>query len=362
MMNVVVLGAGVMGTALAWRLQQLGAHAIVLERALPGAEASSAAAGILAPLAEAAGEPHLLELGVASLARYPEWAEALLRETGVDVGFRRCGVLHVALDPAGVAQHDATQAALGAHRHERVTGSEAAARWPWLGPVHDALWLPTEAVVDNRLLVQALYRAAERAGATFVTGRTALGIATEGGRAVGIETDQGTVRGDAVALCAGAWTSLVPEAAALGIKPIRGQMLAVKAPAPPIPTIVFAARRGYLVPRDDGRVIVGSTMEDAGFEKAVTPEGLRLLGGLVMDVVPSLSRLPVVETWAGFRPASADGMPALGRLGPEGLWVASGHHRNGILLTPITAEILAARILGKEPPVSDAPFDPRRFA
>lgn len=364
MTDVVVVGGGVMGCALARRLAGRGLGVVVLERAIPGAEASSAAGGILAPHAEAGGPGPLLDAGRASLARYPAFADALREASGIDVAFRRCGVVHAAFDDAGVALHDAMVAGLAAAGAavERIDAAAATTRWPWLGRARDALWLGDEAVVDNRRLVEALRVAAERAGARFLTGHTVHGVALAGDRAVGVDTDRGRVAGGAVVLCAGAWTSRVPEAARLGIRPIRGQMLAVKAPSPPFSPVVFAAGRGYLVPRDDGRVLVGSTAEDVGFDKAVTPAGLRHLGALVETVAPTLADAPVVEVWSGFRPCSPDGLPAIGRLGPDGLWVASGHHRNGILLTPITADLLAARLLGEPPPIDDRPFDPLRFA
>jgi glycine oxidase len=351
--SVLIVGAGVMGSALAWRLAREGVRVQVLERAIPGAEASSAAAGILAPRAEAAENAELRELGLVSLARYPDWAAELERETGIDIGFRRCGLLHVALDAAGVRVHDAMERLAA----ERLAAAEAHDRWPWLGEVRDALWLPGEGQVDNRRLVAAVYAAAARAGATFLTGRTVTGLA-RAGRVIGVDTDQGRVEAREVVVCAGAWTSRVPGLERLGIRPTRGQMLALQAKSPPFSPVVFAGGRGYLVPRADGRVLVGATMEDVGFEKAVTAEGLALLARIVVDVAPGLAGLPVVETWAGFRPTPPGDRPLIGALEP-GLWVASGHHRNGILLAPITAEILADRLMGRTPAVDDRPFEPR---
>jgi glycine oxidase len=347
-MTALIVGAGVMGCSVAWKLALRGIEVTVLERAIPGAEASSAAAGILAPLAESGRPGPLLDLGLASLDRYPAWAEAL-----GDIGFHRGGVVHAALDDAGIAAHDGLIAALAGYDVERVGPAEAADRWPYLAPVRDALWMPTEASVDNRLLVCALHRAAERAGARFVTGRTVGGVAFAGGRAVGVDTDAGRIEASDVVICAGAWTGLV-GGVPVTVQPIRGQMLMVKAPVRPFEPVLFAVGRGYLVPRADGRVIVGSTMEDVGFTKAVTPAGLAHLVR-VCELVPSLADHPVVETWAGLRPARE--LPAIGAVSP-GLWVASGHHRNGILLTPITAELLVAQLLGDPSPVDPRPFAP----
>ena len=344
-MDVLIVGAGVMGSALAWRLGLAGVHATVLERAIPGAEASSAAGGILAPRLESTS-PALLAFALASLELYPAWADALRESTGIDVGFRRCGVLHAALDDAGLAAQ------------ENLDG-EVVDVPPWL-VARRAVLFPDEGTVDNRLLVDALRLAAIGVGARYLTGQTVTGLDVAAGRVRGVRTEQGAIAADTVVICAGAWTSLLHGIANLRIRPVRGQMLMLQGPVPPIPHVVYAAGRGYLVPRMDGRILIGSTSEDVGFEKAITPEGLRHLAGLACEVVPSLARVPIVEQWAGFRPATPDHLPAIGRLGPEGLWVSSGHHRHGILLTPVTAERLADAILGRSSGL-DAAFDPARF-
>ena len=344
-MDVVIVGAGIMGCAVAWELARAGVRVTVLEKAIPGAEASSAAGGILAPLCEAPEDGPLRELGIASLDRYPDWVSRLENESGSDVGFRRCGVLHVALDDSGLGEHDRMFRQLRGLPCERMDGERARTRWSWLSPrTRDALWFPTQATVDNAALVRALHVAAERAGARFVTNQVVDRLPTA----------------EQVVLCAGAWTSaLGAPTTHLGIRPIRGQMLAVRGPV--LDTVTFVAGRGYLVPRLDGRVLVGSTMEDVGFEKVVTSDGLHALTGLLADVAPGWSTSTVVDVWAGFRPRTADGLPAIGALGP-GLWVASGHHRNGILLTPITAEILVAQMLGRPLRLPVSAFDPRRLA
>ncbi len=220
---------------------------------------------------------------------------------------------------------------------------------PELSPdVGGAARFPGDAVVDNRLLVSALTIAAARAGARFVTAQV-HGLLERGGRVVGVSTDQGELRGDAVLVAAGAWTGLVPGALAspAAVRPARGQMVMVRTRVPICRHVVFGAR-GYAVPRVDGRLLLGSTMEFAGFDKQVTVVraglGARRLG---LRLFPGLAGAPVVETWAGFRPHTPDGLPVLGAAPLPGLFLASGHFRNGILLTPITATVLTETILGR---------------
>jgi len=358
-MEVLVVGAGVVGCGVAWRLQQAGARCTVLERSIPGAEASSAAAGILAPQAEADGPGPFLELCLASRALYPAFVRELRETSDVDVAFRPCGVLGARFDEPGVAE---AQARIG---WQRARGLEAS----WLdrvaarslepelsAEVRGAAHFPGDAVVDNRLLVSALTIAAARAGARFVTAQV-HGLVERGGRAVGVSTDQGELGGDAVVLAAGAWTALVPGAlgSPSAVRPARGQMVMVRARVPICRHVVFGAH-GYAVPRTDGRVLLGSTMEFAGFEKQVTAGGLATVLGVGLQLFPGLAGAPVVETWAGFRPHTPDGLPVLGPAPLAGLFLASGHFRNGILLTPITANVLTDTILGRTPSIDLTPF------
>ena len=358
-MEVLIVGAGVVGCAVAWRLQQAGARCTVLERSIPGAEASSAAGGILAPQAEADGPGPFLELCLASRARYPAFVRELREASDVDVAFRPCGVLGVRFDEAGMEE------ALKRIGWQRARGLEAS----WLEPdaaralepelsaeIRGAAHFPGDAVVDNRLLVSALTISAARAGARFVTSQV-HGVVERGGRAVGVATDQGELRGDAVVVAAGAWTALVPGA--LGspgaVRPARGQMVMVRTRVPICRHVVFGAH-GYAVPRTDGRVLLGSTMEFAGFEKQVTAGGLAAVLGVGLRLFPGLAGAPVIETWAGFRPHTPDGLPVLGPAPLPGLFLASGHFRNGILLTPITANVLTDTILGRAPSIDLTPF------
>jgi glycine oxidase len=364
-MEVLIVGAGLVGCAVAWRLQQAGVRCTVLERSIPGAEASSAAAGILAPQAEADRPGPFLELCLASRALYPAFVRELREVSDVDVAFRTCGVLAVQFDDAGIEE---VRQRIG---WQRARGLEAT--WmdpaitrglePELSPeILGAAHFPGDAVVDNRLLVSALTIAAVRGGARFVTTQV-HGLVERAGRVVGVATDRGELGGDAVVVAAGAWTALLPGA--LGspgaVRPARGQMVMVRTRVPICRHVVFGAH-GYAVPRTDGRVLLGSTVEFAAFEKQVTAGGLAAVLGVGLRLFPGIAAAPVVETWAGFRPHTPDALPILGPAPLPGLFLASGHFRNGILLTPITANLLTDTILGRAPSIDLTPFRADRKA
>ena len=358
-MEVLVVGAGVVGCAVAWRLQQAGVRCTVLERSVPGAEASSAAGGILAPQAEAEGPGPFLDLCLASRALYPTFARELAEASDVDIAFRECGVLEVTFDDAERAAMQARIAWQRARGLDATWLDAAAVRAlePELSPdVGGAARFPGDAVVDNRLLVSALTIAAARAGARFVTAQV-HGLLERGGRVVGVSTSQGELRGDAVLVAAGAWTGLVPGvlSSPAAVRPARGQMVMVRTRVPICRHVVFGAR-GYAVPRVDGRLLLGSTMEFAGFDKQVTVSGIASVLATGLRLFPGIGGAPVIETWAGFRPHTPDGLPVLGAAQLPGLFLASGHFRNGILLTPITATVLTETILGSPLSIDLAPF------
>jgi len=363
--DVVVVGAGVQGSSVALRLAQAGRSVVVLERAVPGAEASSAAGGILSPGVEAVEPGPFYALCRASLARYPGFAAEVERLSGMSVSLRALGTLEVALDDdhakilaaraEKLLKHGLPVEVLddaGVRRLEPALSAEA----------RGALFFPDEASLDPRLLARAVYVAASRAGARFVTGQVRR-IVTEGGRAVGVEHESGRIEAGAVVLAAGSW-SLQVEGHGLpagAVRPVRGQIAVLDTRPPLLSRVVFSGH-GYVVPRPDGRILCGSTMEEVGFEKAVTAGGLRHVLDVAIGVAPALERAPVVETWSNFRPASPDGEPILGSGTVPGLLYATGHTRNGILLAPITADALAAALLGQPPPVDLAPFSPARLA
>jgi glycine oxidase len=357
--DVVIIGGGLMGCGIALRLCQAGARVTVLERSIPGAEASSAAAGILAPQMESEGPGPFLELCLRSRALYPTFAQELLELTGVNVAYLPSGVLHTAFDEARAHHLEATvawQRALGL-RAELLTGQEARGLEPALAPeVLAAAHFPDDHQVDNRLLVRALTMAAARVGAQFRSGYV-RGVLEEAGRAVGVDLDGEPLRADAVVVAAGSWSGLVqglpldPRT----VRPMRGQMLQLQTRLP-LMRHILVSPEGYLVPRADGRVIAGSTMEFAGFDKQVTAEGLSRILALALRLCPQLGGAAVDSSWAGFRPYTEDHLPLLGAGPLPGLFLATGHFRNGILLTPITAKLVAQAVLGERPSVDLTPF------
>jgi glycine oxidase len=362
--KVVVVGAGIQGSAVALRLAQAGADVTVLERAVPGAEASSAAGGILSPGVEAVEPGPFYALGMASLERYEGFARDVEAASGIWTGFVRRGTLEVAFD-----DDHAKLLAARAEKIERaglpveVLDDDAVRRLePGLAAeARGALFFAGEAAVDPRLLGRAVYVAAARAGARFVPGQVRR-IVHEGGRAAGVDHESGRLSADAVVLAAGAWSLLVeghglPPGA---VRPVRGQIAVLDTRPPLLSRVVFSGN-GYVVPRADGRLLCGSTMEEVGFEKAVTAAGLRHVLGVAIEIAPALATAPVVETWSNFRPASPDGEPILGAGAVPGLFYATGHTRNGILLAPITADAVAAAVLGRPAPVDLAPFSAARL-
>src|SRR5882762_2413762 len=362
--DVAVIGAGIQGSSVALRLAQAGAQVAVLERGIPGAEASSAAAGILSPGVEAVELGPLHALCRASLERYPSFVREVEALSGMSVGFRALGTLEVALDE--------THAKVLAGRAEKMLQhglpvevlDESAVRRlePAISPsARGALFFPDEASVDPRLLARAVYVAAARAGATFLTGQVKR-IVVDGGRATAVDHDQGRIEADRVVLAAGSWSLLVEGHGlpAGAVRPVRGQVAILDTRPPLLSRVVFSGH-GYVVPRADGRILCGSTMEEVGFEKAVTAGGLRHVLDVAMGIAPALERSPVVETWSNFRPASPDGEPILGAGTVPGLFYATGHTRNGILLAPITADAIAAAILGRSAPMDLSPFSPARL-
>ncbi len=363
--DVVVVGAGVQGSSVALRLAQAGRQVAVLERAVPGAEASSAAGGILSPGVEAVEPGPFYALCRASLALYPGFVAEVEALSGMSVGFRSLGTLEVALDDDHAKVLAARAEKILAHGLPVEVLDEAAVHRLEPGVSREtrgALLFPDEGTLDPRSLARAVYVAAARAGAAFVTGQVKR-IVAENGRAVAVDHESGRIEAGAVVLAAGSW-SLQVEGHGLpagSVRPVRGQ-IAVLDTRPPLLARAIFSGHGYVVPRPDGRILCGSTMEEVGFEKAVTAAGLRHVLGVAIGIAPALERAPVVETWSNFRPASPDGEPILGQGTVAGLLYATGHTRNGILLAPVTADAIAAAVLGRPPPVDLAPFSPARLA
>jgi glycine oxidase len=355
--DVVIVGGGIMGCASALALAKAGAKVIVLERSVPGAEASSAAAGILGAQVETGDADPGFELARQSRARYPAWSEQLKNATGIDVGYRQCGILRVVFDDQSktdMLREIAWQKTAGL-AVENVEADELRALEPKLDPqANFALHFPEEGQVDPPRLLRALYIAAAQAGATFRTGAYVRAVAAEAGAVRGVVLEDGSrIASDRVVLAAGSWSTLVegiplePSA----VRPVRGQMVELETREPALKRIVFGPRC-YLVPREDGRVLVGSTLEFVGYRREVTAGAIRDLLGAAIELVPSLSDAVLGRTWSNFRPYSETGRPLIGASELRGLILATGHHRNGILLAPVTAEIVRALALGEAPPLA----------
>jgi glycine oxidase len=368
--RTVVIGAGVMGLSIAWRLAQAGCAVTVYDRGEAGHGASWAAAGMLAAAVETEpGEETLLGLTLESQRQWPDFARELETATGMSVGYRDEGTVVVALNRDDAEQLRFTydfQKRLGLDI-EWLSGAAARQREPHLRPgIPGAVLSPNDHQVENRALAAALAAAAKQAGAIIHEHCPVHEIETVGDQVRGVITANGRVPADVVVLAAGAWSRDVggiPAAYVPPVRPIKGQMLALRMdPAAPLLRHVIWLPRGYLVPRLDGRLVIGATVEERGFDDSVTAGGLLALIEGAWRAVPAIEELPVIETWVGFRPGSRDDAPMLGPSGIEGLVVATGHHRNGILLTPVTAQSISRYILTGQLAENLRPFSPERFA
>ena len=369
--DALVVGGGVVGLALARALAARGARVVLVERGATGAEASWAAGGMLAPQAEADAADPFFKLACESRDAYPAFAAELLAETGVDIELDRTGTLYLAFDEAEeaeIARRYEWQKGAGLSV-EFLTGAEARALEPELAPrVRAALRFPLDGQVENRRLVAALRRAAEARGVRVLEHTEAKAVRVAGERARGVETARGFIGADAVVVACGAWSSLLPvefaparahdEEIMPRVEPVRGQMLCFDARPALVRHVVYGPR-GYLVPRRDGRLLVGTTSEHAGFKKAVTAAGLHAITAQALEIAPAVGALPLLDAWSGLRPHGASDWPLVGA-SPEiaNLFFATGHYRNGILLAPRTADLLAELIITHNVPRALAPFAP----
>ncbi len=365
--DVVVVGGGVIGCGIAWRLAERGVTVRVVERATPGSEATWAAGGMLSPLAEADRPGPFLDLALASLERFPDFVEAVEAASGIDVDYDRThGKLHVAMNDGelGALRHRLEWQRAGGFDVALLDGDEARRIEPALAPsVAGALHLLLDHRVDNRLLGRALWLAATSAGARVDCGATVTSV-TPGPSGVTIGMgDGGTTSATTVVIAAGAWSgTLRGLPRKLPVFPVRGQMVAVER-VPPLLQHVVETSACYLIPRSTGRVVVGATQEREGFRRDVTAGAVRALLAGASAVAPELAGATFSEAWSGFRPGTPDDLPILGH-DPEAPAVvyATGHFRNGILLTPVTAETIADLVCGEAPAVDLHPFAPDRFS
>ncbi len=352
---IVIIGGGICGLGIGWRLAAAGRAVTVFERGQAGMAATWAAAGMLAPRVEAEhGEEALLPLALESRAMWRGFATELEAETGIDVDYRTEGTLVVGLDrdDAEHLRHRFEYFRTLGVEVEWLSGHQARQREPHLARrVTGAIYSPLDHQVDNRKVGAALQQAFLAAGGELREHTPVDEVLSEAGRVTGVRVGDEQVAAEAVVLAAGAWSRNIPGLPALArppVRPLKGQMLAIGMPdgAPLLDHVVWGPGNGivpsiYLAPKSDGRLIVGATVEEMGFDTGLTAGGLLELLRLTWDLLPSVYDQPVLESWAGLRPASRDDAPILGPSAVDGLVLATGHHRNGILLAPVTARAIA---------------------
>jgi glycine oxidase len=367
--DVVIIGGGVIGLSIAWRAATAGmAVAVVDESAQKGA--SWASAGLLAPVTEVHhGEEQVLELGVASLEMYPSFVAELEDLTGASVGYRSQGTLIVAPnadDFAALGELYKLQQELGLVSRA-LKRRDARVLEPSLAPAFRAAWLiEGDHQVDSRALADALETACRMSGVQMITD-VAVAIDAESDRVRGVRlAGHERLACDRVVLAAGCWSGAIagiPDEVRPPVRPVKGQLLYLRGPADP-PLIAHNVRGldVYLVPRRDGRIVVGATVEEQGFDTTVTAAAVYELLRDAYELVPALGELELFECVAGLRPGSPDNAPMLGESGLEGLLVATGHYRSGILLTPLTAEMMTELLVTGRTPAMLQPVSPQRFA
>ena len=364
-MKIAVVGGGIIGCATAWELAKAGCAVTLFERATPGAEASGAAAGLLAPLGDSPQSAYA-RLALASWRLYPPVVEALRELTGIDVEYVTRGTIYplfsaddVRRAAARVADRFAPEYGIAAWDTADVRANEPALSTE----VRGAMFVGADHWVNNQRLVVAYAQAAVAAGVLLRAGAAVTRVPIEAGRARGVVAEGELWEADAVVLAAGAWTAEVLAASGhrLPVEPRRGQMLALGH----VPSVLTHCIHGddvYLVPRPSGELLVGATVERVGFQRAVTADGIAGLLRAAIELCPALGALPIMRTWYGFRPWAPDSLPVLGPWPDvDGLWVATAHYRNGILLAPITARLMTDWLTTGDPGVDVDEFLPARF-
>ena len=369
--DVVVVGAGAIGLSIAWRSAQRGLGVIVVDRGRVGHGTSHYAAGMLAPVAEVTpGEEPLLELGLRSAGQYPRFVEELLEASGAgDVGYTPCGTLLVARD---ADEAEALERELVLRRRlnlgvERLRASEARRREPGLAPaLRLALDVPDDHAVDPRKLVPALATAVAAAGGEVREESAVTGLNVGGDRARGVLLADGSaIDAEQVVIAAGVWSPQlrgVPESERVPVRPVKGQIMRLHDPAGPgLLRRVIRMGPSYITPRGDGRYVLGATSEERGFDTTVTAGAAFELLRDAAELVPGIAELVLDEFAAGLRPGTPDNLPAIGPSALDGLHWATGHRRGGILLAPVTAELVAGALAGETMPSYAAAFAPARF-
>lgn len=370
--EIVIIGGGVIGLAIARALVLRGAGDICLiERSSLGQEASFAAAGMLAPQAEANSRDDFFVLASRSREMYANFAASLREETGTDIELDTTGTLYLAVsyhDLVEIEKRHQWQTAAGLVV-EKLTPTQARELEPCISNnLVGALRFPLDVQVENRRLLSALANSVAKLGVTILTETGVESVKVEKDRVTGVQTSRGFMSCRTVVVAAGTWSSWIPlspkrsETPPVKIEPIRGQMISFDA-RPQLCHHVIYTPRGYIVPRQDGRLLAGSTSEHAGFAKQITGGGITAILANAQQIAPAIANLPIVDTWAGLRPRAPDNLPVLGPCDEiGGLFYATGHYRNGILLAPVTGELIAEAVIDGNLSPLLGPFSPSRFA
>ena len=365
--DVVVVGGGAIGLATAYRLARERQKVCVLDAGELGREASWAGGGLLSPVHPSQYPRPLIDLVHASTELFPELAAELFDSTGVSIELRRTGLVRIAVEAAD----DADLVETARLRRERSLPCErpAAAELPRLGraltlEARGALFEPEIAQVRNPRLLKALIQALGLLGVELAPHEAAADLVRSGDRVTGVRTGRRTIEAREVVLAAGAWSGELARRSLgvdLPVEPVRGQMVLIESPSGSLGPVVLGCGGRYLIPRADGRILCGSTLEHVGFDRRSTVEGVRSILDAALRLAPGLAHGRVAATWGGLRPATPDRLPYLGRVpGLAGLVLATGHYRNGLVLTPITAALVEDLVLGRAPRRDLAPFAPGR--
>lgn len=351
--DVVIIGGGVIGLSLAWRLRRNGVSVLVVEKGEPAREATHAAGGMIAHC-DPHNPPALAGMIAASARMYPEFVRELREEAFESPDLRDAGTLAF-LEPGETPNCAAARA---------LSEDELSTLAPPIAIRGPAYFLP-ERSIDPRKLGSALEKAARNCGADFATGSAVTEVAVLGGRATGVRTTKSFYAAGAVVNCAGAWAAQIKPFGA-PTRPVKGQMLCV-VPATaghhsgPVLQHTVRTPEVYIIPRSDGRIVLGATLEEAGFDKRVDPDIVQRLHRAAEKVVPGIGLMRIHEAWAGLRPGTPDGLPILGATSMSGYFVATGHYRDGILLAPITAKLMTELLAGQSTTLNLVPFSPQRF-
>ena len=362
--DAVVAGGGIIGASIAFELASEGLSVAVFDAQIPGREASWASAGMISPAPENSTMASLLPISLASVRLYPDFLKRVEELSGKNVGYRKDGALDLLLNGAGQAEIDEL---LALHRGaglraEALSGPEARELEPALtGDLRAAVHRPDEASLDNRLLTEATLEAARRKGVEIFPGNGAKALWTEGTTCRGLHLQNGRVEAKWTVIAAGCFSARIDGVAPYApVTPAKGQMMALRCGAVNLKKDLWCGHI-YLVPRHDGRIIAGSTVEYEGFDRNVTVAGMKNILTGAVSLVPALEAARIEETWAGLRPDSPDHLPILGPTDLDGLLIATGHFRSGILLTPVTARLIREWVTTQKVSEDWTPFSPLRF-